>query len=306
MRDPTSPHIVILSDPRPDLPPHCHPERSATRACEGSASRRTLRLLPLRHHKKRTEPKPRPLCYAPSFLAIRYYFPPLAALSSIGRLSSITTSVPAGITVYRFFTSQCTTVAPLPIAAPTSAPSPPPISAPEATPAPVPIAISFSSRPSMPLPLNSPSSFTSVPLRMLVSTITACRTYFSPFGSVTISGNSPIVGLPLMRRGSVNRVTRPSTVEPTGMTVFPSSDTGVVTRPDHVSPTLFPNVETAFSSLIFTAVPSGSDRLVSATAQVAKARHNSNAHFLIVTPPLILDWPRLNLCRFLCRPHNRF
>src|SRR5438552_15026216 len=91
------------------------------------------------------------------FSVLRCFFycpPPPAAVIAIGRLNSITNSVPAGSTADRLFPSQCAPVAVAPIAPPINVPLPPPIHPPTNMPPPVPMPISVRSLPSCPAPLN--------------------------------------------------------------------------------------------------------------------------------------------------------
>jgi hypothetical protein len=48
----------------------------------------------------------------------------------------------------------------------------------------------------------------------------------SPVGKIKASGKIPMVGLPVMRRGSRTLVTRPSTIVPAGINVLLFSTTG--------------------------------------------------------------------------------
>src|SRR5450755_1382161 len=175
----------------------------------------------------------------------------------IGRLISITNSVPAGSIAERCLLSQCVTVTVAPIAPPMSKPLPPSASPPTSIPPPVPRPISVRSLPSWPSPLNWPSWLTSLPWRALVSTSVALSMNLSPLGRTRCSGKMAIVGLPAMRRGSLALVTRPSTVVPIGITVLPSNRTGSVTRAEKGSPAFELNVARVVSSFILTAVPAG-------------------------------------------------
>jgi len=76
-----------------------------------------------------------------------------------------------------------------------------------------------------------------------------------------------MVGLPAMRRGSLDFVTRPSMVVPIGITVLPSIRTGSVTLAENGSPVFELKVASVVSSFILTAVPVGS--AVCAQAKVA-------------------------------------
>jgi hypothetical protein len=76
-----------------------------------------------------------------------------------------------------------------------------------------------------------------------------------------------IVGLPAIRRGSFVFVTRPSTVVPIGITVFPSITTGSVTLAWNGSPAFELKVASVVSSFILTAVPVG--RALCAHAKLA-------------------------------------
>src|ERR1700680_3852974 len=66
-----------------------------------------------------------------------------------------------------------------------------------------------------------------------------------------------MVGLPEMRRGSLTLVTRPSTVEPTGITVAPLTTTGWVTFAWKGAPRRCLKVRRVVSSCTMRAVPAG-------------------------------------------------
>src|SRR5262252_7909055 len=90
-----------------------------------------------------------------------------------------------------------------------------------------------------------------------------------------------MVGLPATRRGSLALVTRPCTVVPIGITVFPSITTASVTLAENGSPAVLLDVASVFSSFILRAVPVGKE--VCATARVANiARANTKLIFLIL------------------------
>src|SRR5580698_6928164 len=89
----------------------------------------------------------------------------------------------------------------------------------------------------------------------------------SPLGKTRFSGKMAMVGLPATRRGSLDFVTRPSTVVPIGITVLPSMMTGWVTLAENGSPAFELKVASVVSSFILTAVPVG--RAVCGQAQLA-------------------------------------
>ena len=88
-----------------------------------------------------------------------------------------------------------------------------------------------------------------------------------------------------MRRGSLTLVTRPCTVAPTGITVFPSSMTASTTRPEKASPSLLEKVDIVFSSLTLNAVPAGRAILVCAPAESASNTTASIAGIFFIPPP---------------------
>src|SRR5208337_1674877 len=102
---------------------------------------------------------------------------------------------------------------------------------------------------------------------------------------MTASGRIPIVGLPEIRRGSLNLVTRPSTVAPAGMTVLPSTTTGCVRLPRNGSPTRLLKVASVVSSRTISAVPAGTGPLgglVWATNIVpSRMQTSSSSHFFM-------------------------
>src|ERR1035438_9199564 len=167
-----------------------------------------------------------------------------------------------------------------------SRPLPPPIRPPRSIPPPVPIPISVRSLPSWPAPLNLPSVSTSV-LRRLVSTSVALKTKLSPVGSTSLSGKIAMVGLPSIRRGSVDLVTRPSTVAPTGITVLPPNITGSVTRAEKGSPALELKVASVVSSFILTAVPVGRE-VCAAEKTVARNKLARTTSFFMEPPKVFV------------------
>jgi hypothetical protein len=112
----------------------------------------------------------------------------------------------------------------------------------------------------------------------------------SPFGSTRVSGKMAMVGLPAMRRGSFVLVTRPSTVAPMGITVFPSITTGSVTLAENGSPAFELKVASVVSSFILTAVPVG--RAVCAQAKLPITRSDANESFFHVESYLQNSLPK--------------
>src|SRR5208282_5771949 len=103
-----------------------------------------------------------------------------------------------------------------------------------------------------------------------------------------------IVGLPAMRRGSLDLVMRPCTVAPMGITGFPSSITASVTRAEKGSPLLLEKVARVFSSFTFMDVPAGSEILFCATADAASNITTlSNASFFISPPESVANFCKL-------------
>src|SRR6478609_246766 len=96
---------------------------------------------------------------------------------------------------------------------------------------------------------------------------------------ITASGMIPMVGLPEMRRGSLTFVTRPSTLAPTGIKVWPFTTTGCVMLARKGSPGLLLNVASVVSSRTINAVPAGTGAFVCAASMVA-----SNVHFFMGPP----------------------
>src|SRR3974390_2029377 len=97
-----------------------------------------------------------------------------------------------------------------------------------------------------------------------------------------------MVGLPEMRRGSLTLVTRPSTVDPTGMTVFPLITTAWVIFPWKGSPTRLLNVASVVSSRTIRAVPAGTGALVWAATLAAISSRPGNRILFFMVPPEIL------------------
>src|ERR1035438_80795 len=88
-----------------------------------------------------------------------------------------------------------------------------------------------------------------------------------------------------MRRGSLTLVTRPSTVDPKGISVLPLTTTGLVTFPWKGSPTRLLKVARVVSSRTIRAVPAGTGEPVWAASVAAKSRMQGRAiHFFIVPP----------------------
>jgi len=81
------------------------------------------------------------------------------------------------------------------------------------------------------------------------------------------------------------RLTRPCTVEPTGITVLPSSITASTTRPEKASPSLLEKVDSVFSSLTLKAVPAGRAMLLCAPAATARHITPSTASIFFIPPP---------------------
>src|ERR1700757_589878 len=87
-----------------------------------------------------------------------------------------------------------------------------------------------------------------------------------------------------MRRGPLTLVTRPSTVAPTGITVWPLTTTGCVTLPRKGSPTLLLKVARVVSRRTIRAVPAGTGTGVWAASIVASSEQGSNIHVFMVPP----------------------
>src|SRR5208282_730057 len=111
---------------------------------------------------------------------------------------------------------------------------------------------------------------------MLVSVSVASRKQRSPVGRITASGRMPILGLPEIRRGSLTFVTRPSTIAPAGMRVWPLSTTGWLRLPRKGSPGLLLNVARVVSSRTIKAVPAGTGVAVCAAIIVGSSRAASS------------------------------
>src|SRR5215467_7390740 len=100
------------------------------------------------------------------------------------------------------------------------------------------------------------------------------------------SGKSPIVGLPLIRRGPLSFVTRPSITVPAGINCFPSTTTGSASFPWNGSPTLMLKVEIVVCNVTFNGVPSGTEgALVCAHTDTAINSVPAIANSFFITPP---------------------
>ena len=103
---------------------------------------------------------------------------------------------------------------------------------------------------------------------------------------ITASGRIPIVGLPEMRRGSLTLVTRPSTVAPAGINVWPFTSTGCVMLPRKGSPGRLLKVASVVSRRTIRAVPAGTGVFVWAASTVASRVQGNNIHFFMGPPKL--------------------
>src|SRR5262249_190439 len=88
-----------------------------------------------------------------------------------------------------------------------------------------------------------------------------------------------------MRRGSFTLVTRPSTLAPTGITVFPSTITAWVNCAWNGSPGLLLKVPRVVSTRTIREVPAGTAELVWAASIAAKSSMQGRTiHFFMVPP----------------------